>query len=437
MFMSSLSISAVCGCAAVWLLMPSSAVSADGLRAGTARIDITPDNPVTLAGYASRTNVSRGVHDPLTARAVAFEHEGKRLVLVSTEICGFYGGTAAPMREAILSACQLKPSELFLCATHTHSAPAVTADPQKGHPNNVEYTQSLQGKLVEVVRDALGDLVPVRLSVGTGASPVGVNRREPVRDKAGKPRIVLGRNPSALTDREVQVLNLMPIDGNDPMGVIFAYATHSTSLGPRNYLVSGDVHGLAAQFIEKHLGGDTMVQPFAGASGDIDPWYRILPEFNTTNGWIPEPILLGTMLGQEVVHVSKAAQRSEKRSETNTSIRSLFKTIDLPGKSRGATQAASGGTDGTAPLTLTVGRIGEVAFVGLGGEVFNEIGRAIKAGSPFPLTFIFTHCNGAGGYLPARASYPDAGYEVQSSPFAPGADEQVIEQVMQMLRAIQ
>ena len=43
------------------------------LQAGLARIDITPIEPVMLAGYASRKELSHGVHDPLFARAIAFD----------------------------------------------------------------------------------------------------------------------------------------------------------------------------------------------------------------------------------------------------------------------------------------------------------------------------------------------------------------------------
>ncbi len=27
---------------------------------------------------------------------------------------------------------------------------------------------------------------------------------------------------------------------------------------------------------------------------------RVLPDFRTTNGWVPEPVLMGTMLGEDV-----------------------------------------------------------------------------------------------------------------------------------------
>src|SRR5215471_14449470 len=59
------------------------------LQAGLARIDITPTNPVMLAGYASRKELSDQVHDPLFARALAFDQDHRRLVFVAVDNCGF------------------------------------------------------------------------------------------------------------------------------------------------------------------------------------------------------------------------------------------------------------------------------------------------------------------------------------------------------------
>jgi hypothetical protein len=397
------------------------------LQAGTAKRDITPEKPVALAGYASRKNLSQGVHDPLSARAVVFQQNRKRLVFLSTDIVGFYGGTAASIREAILAACDLQPSELFLAAIHTHSAPNPTLGGKGAHPNNVEYTKTLETQLVAAAREALGHMAAVEVAVGSGSSPVGANRREFVRDRTGRTTVQLGRNPSVLTDREVQVLRVAHAEKGELAAVVWAYATHSTSLGPGNYLVSGDVHGLAEQFVEQQLASGVIAPAFAGASGDIDPWFRVLPKFNTAKGWIPEPVLLGTMLGEEVLHVLDGMKKPAAGGPINTA----FKTLHLPRKSR----KVDGSRDEDLPeFNLTVGRLGNVAFVGLGGEVFNEVGKAIKAASPFPHTFILTHCNGTAGYLPTKGAYPEGGYEVASSQFAPTAAEEVVQEAVRMLR---
>ncbi|MGB2808475.1 MAG: hypothetical protein WBC22_12090, partial [Sedimentisphaerales bacterium] len=123
-----------------------------GLLAGTAKIDITPKKPVRMAGYRGRTELSEGVHDPLSARVVAFANNGKRLVLVSTDLIGFSRGTAEHFRKIILDEFELKPSELFLSGIHTHAGPSLTIDEKEGHPNNLEYTKSLEARLIELIR---------------------------------------------------------------------------------------------------------------------------------------------------------------------------------------------------------------------------------------------------------------------------------------------
>jgi hypothetical protein len=421
---------ALCGAGVLLLSAVMCARAEDALRAGVASCDITPTKPVTLAGYGARKDLSRGVHDPLSARVLAFEQGGKRLVLVSTDLIGFYSGTAEVVRKAIIEACRLEPSELFLCGIHTHSAPTLALAGSEAHANNIEYTEWLKHRLVAVVREALGRATPAWIGFGAGASPVGINRRQAVTDKDGKRQIRLGRNPGTLTDREVQVLKVGRAEKGEAAAVLFGYATHSTSLGGKNLIISGDVHGLAEQFVEKHLGGGVVAPGFAGASGDVDPWCRVLPEFKTANGWIPEPVLLGTLLGEEVVDVANAIQKLEAKGPVATAM----KTVDLPRKT--LDEAEKKRARILSVFNVTVGRVGDVAFVGLGGEVFNEIGRAIKDASPFPHTVVVTHCNGAGGYVPTKESYPEGGYEVTTSPFLPEAAEMLAQEAVRLLETL-
>ena len=397
-----------------------------GLKAGAARIDITPEKPVKMSGYASRKDLSTGVHDPLSARVLAFEAGGRRLVLVSTDVIGFYEGTADYLRNALLGELGLQSSELFLTAIHTHAAPSLTINKERDHPNNVEYTEALKGKLIDVVRQALGGMQPAEIGLGVGACPVGANRRELRVGNDGKISIVLGRNPNGPTDKEVLVMKVARGDGR-PVAVAFDYATHGTSLGPGNYTISGDVPGLAEQFVEKILGSEVVAPAFIGASGNIDPWFRVLPAFNEEPGWIPEPVLLGTFLGEEVVHVCRAIHAMTPAGKIATNL----VTLHLPARS--GNEVAADKPSRTMPFTISVARLGDVAFVGLGGEVLTEIGLAIKAGSPCPHTFVVTHCNGAAGYLAPKDLHVQEGYEVTSSRFAPQAAEIVIRESIRML----
>jgi neutral ceramidase len=409
-------------------VVPVHAGNPAGLKAGVARIDITPDKPVTLSGYASRKGLSSGVHDPLSARALAFEAGGKRLVLVSVDIIGFYGGTDEYLRSALLKEFNLQPSELFLCGIHTHAAPSPTIDREHGNASNVDYMEALRGKLIDVIRRALGGMQPVNLGLGVGYCPVGANRRELRVSDKGESSIILGRNPYGPTDKEVLVMKVAKPDGT-PVAVAFDYATHGTSLGYDNYTISGDVPGLAEQFVEKILGSDVVAPVFVGASGNIDPWYRVLPGFNTEPGWVPEPVLLGTFLGEEVVHVYRDIKQTGPADKITTN----YAALQLPAKSGDDVPADKSPNSATFPFAVTVARVGDVAFVGLGGEVLTEIGMAIKAGSPCEHTFVITHCNGAAGYLAPKELHVQDGYEVKSSHFTPKAADTVIRESIRML----
>ena len=409
---------------------PSVAAASEGtLRAGIAKIDITPDKPVKMSGYGARTALSEDVHDPLSVRIIAFENDGERLVLVSSDLLGFYGGTAEHFRKVILSEFKLKPDELFLSAIHTHDGPTLTIDKEKGHPNNLEYTKNLEVRLIEVIRKALKNISSVQIGAGIGYSPVGINRRELRFDSSGNSLIKLGRNPYGPTDKEVLVMKLAKPDGA-AVASLFDYATHATCLGGKNLTISGDVLGLAEQFVEKILGEEVIAPAFAGASGNIDPWFRVLPKFNTEPGWIPEPVLLGTLLGEEVVHVFRDIGELSADGDIGAS----FVTLELPGKERGELEIKKDCP--TSQFNITVARVGDIAFVGLGGEVLTEIGMSIKAASPFKFTFVITHCNGAAGYLAPEHLYIEGGYEISSSPFAPKAADMVVKQVVKMLHEL-
>ena len=404
--------------------------SAQGtLKAGFAKVDITPSIPVMLYGYASRKTLSTGVHDQLYARVVVFENNGSKTVLVSTDIGSYDYDLYETIKKSLLDKFKLKDSELILSAIHSHSSPVVSLTAEWLNENNKTYTNELIRKLVAAVGDAIAGMRPVTTGVGTGSSPVGTNRREMRSDGA----IKLGRNPYGPADKEVQVMKVVATDGSFS-GAIYDYATHATSLGADNMLISGDVIGLSEQFVEKILGNNSVAPAFAGASGDIDPWYRILPGFNQEPGWIPETVLLGTLLGEEVVTV----YRNIKETKPGGTVSTMNYTLECNRRKMDDAAANKDETHkSTIPVNISVARIGDdIAFVGFSIEMLTEIGMAIKKASPFKNTFIITHSNGDSGYMPPAYLYKEGGYEVTSTEFEIGSDEKVVKQTLSMLYKI-
>ena len=58
----------------------------------------------------------------------------------------------------------------------------------------------------------------------------------------------------------------------------------------------------------------------------------------------------------------------------------------------------------------------KIAWVSLPGEIFVELGLAIKQDSPFPHTVVAELANGAIGYIPSRRAYSQGNYEVVERP---------------------
>ena len=426
------SIMAALGCALLLLIVggPPDARSQEGkqtLRAGIAKVDITPEFPVAMGGYGARKGMSEGVHDHIFARVIAFESGGKRLVMVSYDLVGL-NDAYEYLQKAVLNEFGLKPDELVLAWTHTHSGPNPGLNKDRSPAANITYTESLRPKTLKIVKEALDNLTPVYTAVGVGYSPVGASRR--VLKPDGSSRIggaSLARNPYAPTDKEVLVLKVTKPDGS-PFAAVFDYATHNTSMGARNMQISGDVLGCAQQFVEKILGPDTLAPVFVGGGGDINPWYAMLPAFDTEPGWIPETTLLGTLLGEEVIHVYRDIKDVQPGGEIKTAIT----TIQVPGKKPQSLEIGKDPSLKTS-ITISAARIGNAVLVAIPAGFGTELAMAIKAGSKYKNTFVITECNDKVGYIMPEYQYNQGGYEVFSSSCGPEAGNMVVKAALKLI----
>ncbi len=75
----------------------------------------------------------------------------------------------------------------------------------------------------------------------------------------------------------------------------------------------------------------------------------------------------------------------------------------------------------------------QIAWVGLPGEIFTELGSAIKQASPFPLTIVAELAHGPVTYIPNNAAFSQGNYEVVSSRAAQGSGERLVATAKQLL----
>ncbi len=85
---------------------------------------------------------------------------------------------------------------------------------------------------------------------------------------------------------------------------------------------------------------------------------------------------------------------------------------------------------------MTLVTVGDLAVVGIPGELFVEFGLVLKANPHFARTFVAGYCNDLIGYIPTRAAYAEGGYEVDTARIAAGSGETIVETALTALAAM-
>jgi len=99
-----------------------------GWKAGAAKVDITPDEPIWLAGYGGRTKVSEEIIQHIYVKALALQDEtGRTSVIVTSDLVGLSPSMIEKIVERAQQEYRLTRERLILNYSHNHSAP-VTAD---------------------------------------------------------------------------------------------------------------------------------------------------------------------------------------------------------------------------------------------------------------------------------------------------------------------
>ena len=233
------------------LLLWAATVSGATLKAGLARVDITPKGSIWMSGYAARTHASDGVLNRLWAKALAIESSpGGRIVIVSTDLVGIPRDLSDEVAAKLKKQYGLNRSQFLINASHTHTGPIVWPNlrnlaviPAGEQEKLVEYRNLLASALVSVAGSALRDLSPAAIEFGEGAAGFAINRRAAI-------------NPNGPVDHRVPVLKIVDPAGKI-RGILFGYACHNTTLTGEFYQISGDYAGFAADALEQRHPGAT------------------------------------------------------------------------------------------------------------------------------------------------------------------------------------
>jgi hypothetical protein len=461
------------------------------MRAGVGRVDITPPVGIPAGGWGNQFHeVSAGNDLELWATVLVVEGvDGVQVALADLDLCILDDAQAARARSVIAQAAGVPVDNVAVGTTHNHSVP-VTLELGGAW---IRRNRELVAPYVESVFDALGraaaaastSLQPVRVGAGRGNSPLAVNRRMTKPDGSAS----VGLNWDGAVDPTLTVVRL---DGEDdaPVATLVHYACHPIILGPDNTFVTPEYPGIVKRVVEATLGGHCLF--VQGACGDIGPRELFVPDLSTYRR-------LGAMIGHEAAATALrsswrghrqrlregeasawiASFEYEPDKEPNGTVAVVHETLPLPlrddlgdpgawrrdaerceeeayaaraagapheevreltvrtkfARMRAERGEALAGMD-AYPLLVHGLRLGPVALVGVPVELFNEIGVAIRDASPFRTTLVSAYWNGYRNYLPTDAERERGGYEIDISPFRPGADSLVQEAAARVLGAL-
>lgn len=471
-------------CCAVVLLCSQTRAD-ESLKIGVAEQEITPPLGFPMAGYFHE-RLADGQLDPLKAKAIVFKGNGQQAALVICDLTGVSVDLAQEIRKKASEKTGIPVADIIVSATHSHTAPDYYKslvnylNGDKSNAMRSGYVEKLINESATAVEKAAQSAQPVKLASGGAAQnePVSFNRRFVLRDGSVQTWLHL-KHPDVVRiagpiDPEIGLL-LVKDSSDKPLGLLSNFALHLDTVGGLKW--SGDYPYFVETAVRQALGPQTISLFGTGCCGDIN--------HSNSDGVTPrnKTDVIGRAIGasikqglpqlkelkepklsvkSEVVRLPLQEFSSEEVAKAKGVMKEVAagKPVDFlkhvqahktlmadqlrhkvprdgkedPGV-RLSTRAWSGVGESLPVEVHTICLGDDTAIVTLPGEVFVNLGLAIKQNSPFKNTIIIELANAVETcYIPTRAAYAGGSYEVTNSTVNPGSGEMLVETALKLLR---
>lgn len=399
------------------------------------------------------------------------------------------------LRWQVQKATGVQGDAIMLAASHAHSTPeTIGLTPLREVNGAAEWVERLLNQLVNCALAAWRDRQTAQAFVSVG-EVVGVSWSRRIIGKDGKAYRLPQRPPDEQVAREDYdpQLGLLLFRRNDGDIALVNFTCHPTVVQVNDF-VSADYPGALMGFVEHHLPNCLLCLFTQGACGDVNTVYQTTSDFNDVALYgmalagevIKQVALLRLHYGHpERRAVAETFRRisgwrsaqltpkikfaraqivlpprpdlpdpNEAEAEYQKALESVggqmwwmrsdrelsHEERSLGAKVRAAWDAwkvsLRGRDEKERTVEVQVITLGELALVGISGELFVSPALNLKSRSPFPFTFVVGYANGYNGYLTTRGSWAEGGYEVSLGQWTlcgDGSGEQVVEKALQLL----
>ena len=369
---------------------------------GAARRDITPAEAEVSGLFGLMGTPYAGIIDRLSVRVIAMQSKEEKALIVSFDLDK--APEPATWLPQLAAHTGIAQERILYFGTHTHSAPVTTIRPREKHPvkderraNMNRYEAVLYEKMIACADEAIGAMEPAQLGFASGKSFVNVNRNANFvfTDENGKkfPFIAEAMNWGAAVDPTLFTMRVEDRNGK-PIAFFINYALHCCMMFLNNYDgkgamgISGDVAGRVSSLVEEKY-PDAVAVWSSGAAGDVDPILfnaLMYPEpkdghyvKESFDSWKISEMQLRMIVGWHYKDVIETLEKVDCNQE-NIDIRSSLEWSETPSN-----------TEEPYRIRMQALQLGDVALVGIGGELYSSLGKVIREASPIKHTVIINH----------------------------------------------
>jgi len=450
------------------------------LAAGAAKVDISPELGIQIAGDIGRRRPCTALKEPIYARALAFESGQERFCVLTLDVLAIDNPWSDEIRRRVQASFGLPAGSLLIHALQNHAAPSIgdhfcreecrlIPDSERWlRGGDQAYNEPAMAGAVTAVGQALANLVPVTLSFGRATDGrVSFNRRFVMRDGRVvchppdcSPEIL---HAEGLTDPEVS-LAVFTDEAGQIVSALMHHTCHPCHGFDDNELLAG-WPGAWCREMEAYFGPSCIPLVLNGCCGNIHHHNHLAPDWKDDHLWmgrrlaessfraLARPISLDPFpfaWKRRILPVPHRRIPARLLAEARKLLRKhpepLWKDakhirvewdwvyavgiMDIADERRSSPDY---------PCEIQALRLGNLALLALMGEPFVEAQLRIKRESPFPFTQVAHMCNGDLGYVPTRRAFAGGGYETRIgrvSRLEPRALEMVEAAALDLLREL-
>ena len=433
------------------------------LRIGIAETNITPEPGLRVAGMLNPPK-AEGTQWPLFGRVVVFDDGIHPAAIVSLDNLLLAPAIIPELRQAMTAGTGLEPSDVMIACTHTHRAPFTAA--LMDEDIDFGYVDDLRQRLAGCMAQGMQARQPAQCKAGHIQAPGWTfNRRQVYRSERYGEQVGT-QGPQTIDpflrnegpeDNELKVVRFETPAGKG-LGGLVNFACHTTVMGGEP-VYSADYAGPLTDELTRHYGG--IFGFLQGAAGNL--WCIDTSQMTSVLArdymGADHAQRMGSALAQKAsealdssrtvtggrVRMAREVLRIPQRRPTKEQVelakwyleqapqdinqqeftRKVY-NHDFTFFNNDAVvqewfareiigmwewQRRVGTRQLIEEVEIQVIAVGDVAFVGLPGEIFTEFGLQIKAQSPFEQTFVIELANGWHGYIPTVEAFAHGGYE--------------------------